>query len=281
MTVELMQSSANNSRLTAETLVIKVGGSALIYENVFESVTEQLALLYAQRCKIFVVHGGGPHLSKRLEECGVKPQFVSGLRVTDDLTLSLAIEEFSEIRDSLWQSIVAKGAKAVAVPTGSKLFECNKAAPVAFDGQLIDLGWVGDIQRVNTNQLPAEEQGIVIVPPCGADPHGNTLNINADHAAMALAAAVHADALIMLSDVPGVLKNAGEPSSRVPELDGATAAALIETGAINGGMVPKIKSCLRAIEYGVGRVSIADARVPDALLSVIQNPELAGTTIHA
>jgi acetylglutamate kinase len=262
-------------------IVVKLGGSALKTDESLEKIIDQIALLATEGKQIVLVHGGGPHINKALEASNVQPVFVNGLRVTDDETIMTVFAALGSINRKLTEALCRRGVDAVGMHADPSLFSCIKASTVAENGTKVDLGWVGQIVKVDTGSLAPFSSRIIVVSPIGWDDHRNRFNLNADHAAMALAVALGAGALVFLSDVPGVLMDTGDPSSRVPVLNEYNARVLISSGVVRGGMLPKIDSSLSALKAGVGRVCMADGRQEQALLEVLSDSGRVGTTICA
>lgn len=262
-------------------IVVKLGGSALKTTESLEKIVDQIALLSSSGKQLVVVHGGGPHINKALEQQNVVPQFANGLRITDDATLMTVFAALGTINSIITDSLLSRGVDAVALHADPYLFSSVRADAAVVDGQKVDLGWVGKIVEVNTESLTPFRNRTAVVSPIGWDRNRNRYNLNADHAAMALAVALGAGALVFLSDVPGVLTDVTDPSSRVPVLDEVYARNLINSGIVCGGMLPKIDSSLKALKAGVGRVCMADGRQDLALLEVLSNSGRVGTTICA
>jgi acetylglutamate kinase len=234
-------------------IVLKIGGSELDQEGFIDGLIEALRGLWG-RYAVAVVHGGGKAIARLQERLCLQPHFVEGLRVTDDESLDVAEMVLSGlVNKRLVGRLVAAGIPAVGLSgVDNGLFRVVK-----YDHQTHDLGWVGDIRE--THAAPVEALlalGITpVVSPVSLGLDGHTYNVNADHAAAALACALGAGELAFVSDVPGVL--AGTPEC-IPALTPAEVDALIASGVISGGMVPKVRSALAALERGVARVRITD-----------------------
>lgn len=267
---------------TSTAIVVKLGGSALKSAASLHKIVSQIAALASEGKQIFVVHGGGPHISKAMEVQDAHPCFVNGLRVTDDATLMTVFAALGALNAEIVDALRASGVDAVGLHADPNLFDCVKVSGLAQpNGELTDLGWVGKIVAVNPSSLAPFSSRVVVVSPIGWDGFRNRYNLNADHAAMALAVALGAGALVFLSDVAGVLTDTSDPLSRVALLSESKALDLIESGIVRGGMLPKIDSSLSALRAGVGRVCMADGRQDLALLEVLSNSGRVGTTICA
>lgn len=263
-------------------IVVKLGGSALKTAASLHKIISQIAALASAGKQIIVVHGGGPHISKAMEAQNAQPCFVNGLRVTDDGTLMTVFAALGALNAEIVDALRASGVDAVGLHADPNLFHCVKAPGIAqSNGEMADLGWVGKIVAVNPSWLTPFSSRVVVVSPIGWDGFRNRYNLNADHAAMALAVALSAGALVFLSDVAGVLTDISDPLSRVAVLNESKAKDLIESGIVKGGMLPKIDSSLSALRAGVGRVCMADGRQDSALLEVLSNSGRVGTTICA
>ncbi|HWA01800.1 MAG TPA: acetylglutamate kinase, partial [Caulobacterales bacterium] len=239
-----------------------------------------------------VVHGGGPQISRMLEKAGVKSQFVDGLRVTDADTMEVAEMVLSgSVNKELAHLITAAGREADVRGVGlsgkdARLITVTKAVrtrkdPDSMIEQAVDLGFVGEPTDVDPTLIQAlinaPEDYIPVVAPIGVAEDGATYNINADTAAGAIAGALSAKRFLLLTDVPGVLdKNGG----LIRDVSVADARKLIETGVASGGMIPKLETCIAAIESGVEAAVILDGRQPHALLMELFTEHGAGTLIH-
>jgi len=241
-------------RFKGEVFVIKLGGEALLDKDVVDSVAQDLILLNALGIKTVVVHGGGVEISEAMERFGKKPTFVKGLRVTDKETMDIVEMVLTgKINQELVARVHRNSGEAVGLSGKSgRLFEAVKQR------SKVDLGLVGDIKKVNP-QIVLTQLGsgyIPIISPIAFAPNGETLNINADPAASELAAALKASKLIILTNVDGVLDKNGR---LVKRLTVAEAGKLVKNRTVVGGMIPKIKACVDALNRGVARTHIVRA----------------------
>ena len=245
-------------------VVIKYGGSAMLDENLKFNVIKDAVLLKLVGFKPIIVHGGGKDISKWVERSGNVPQFVKGLRVTDLNTM--------EIAEMVLNRVYAAG---VSGKDGGML-KVTKKMP---DGE--DICFVGEIQEVNPKILMdlLEKDFLPIVCPIGFDAEYNTYNINADDAACAIAAAVHAEKLAFLTDTEGLYKDFTDKNTLIRQITVADAKALIESGELTGGMLPKLTNCINAIKAGVNNVHILDGRVLHSLLLEIFTHDGVGSVI--
>ncbi len=272
-------------RHSGETFVIKYGGHAMGDETFAQLFARDVVLLKQVGINPIVVHGGGPQIGNMLERLKIKSEFVEGLRVTDQATVEIVEMVLSgSINKQIVTHINEAGGLAVGLSgKDGNLIRAEKLRRTVRDPdsnieRILDLGLVGEPQEISPDILDVFEQSdiIPVIAPIGVGPNGETLNINADTVAGAIAAAVGAVRLIMLTDVAGVL---GKDGKLVPELTLAEAKDLIKTGVISGGMIPKIKTCMAAVEEGVAGAVIVDGRVPHAILLEIFTDHGAGTLI--
>ena len=268
-------------RFSGKTVVIKYGGNAMINEELKNSVMEDITLLKFIGLKPIVVHGGGPDISKALNDRGVKSQFINGLRVTDEITMQTAQQVLiGKTNKEIVALLNKKGGFAVGVSgIDGSFIECQKQY-TEVDGEKVDIGFVGDIVKVKDGliNLLASDEYIPVIAPIGTDEDGNSYNINADTVAAAVAAAVQAEKLILLTDVEGVKDKNGDVIFEVHEDE---IQPLIDNETISGGMIPKILGCLDAIRQGVTGVHIIDGRVPHCLLLEIFTKTGIGTLIKS
>jgi acetylglutamate kinase len=272
-------------RHSGETFVIKYGGHAMGDETYAQLFARDVVLLKQVGINPIVVHGGGPQIGNMLERLKIKSEFIEGLRVTDKATVEIVEMVLSgSINKQIVTYINEAGGLAVGLSgKDGNLIRAEKLRRTVRDTdsnieRILDLGLVGEPKEISPDVLDLFEQSdiIPVIAPIGVGPNGETLNINADTVAGAIAAAVGAVRLIMLTDVAGVL---GKDGNLIPELTLAQAKDLIKTGVISGGMIPKIKTCMSAVEEGVAGAVIVDGRVPHAILLEIFTDHGAGTLI--
>ena len=264
-------------RFNRKTIVVKYGGSAMVDETLKERVIQDVTLLKLVGFKPIIVHGGGKEISKWVGKVGMEPEFVNGLRVTDEATMELAEMVLGKVNKSLVQLVESLGVRAIGISgKDGKLLTVEKKYA---DGE--DIGFVGDIKKVNGDILYdlLEKDFLPIVCPVGLDDEYQTYNINADDAACAIARAMKAEKLAFLTDIEGVYKDPDDPETLISELRVSEAEELMEQGYIGGGMLPKLQNCIDAIENGVSRVHILDGRIPHCLLLEIFTNKGIGTAI--
>ena len=264
-------------RFNRKIIVVKYGGSAMVDETLKERVIQDVTLLKLVGFKPIIVHGGGKEISKWVGKVGMEPEFVNGLRVTDEATMELAEMVLGKVNKSLVQLVESLGVRAIGISgKDGKLLTVEKKYA---DGE--DIGFVGDIKKVNGDILYdlLEKDFLPIVCPVGLDDEYQTYNINADDAACAIARAMKAEKLAFLTDIEGVYKDPDDPETLISELRVSEAEELMEQGYIGGGMLPKLQNCIDAIENGVSRVHILDGRIPHCLLLEIFTNKGIGTAI--
>jgi acetylglutamate kinase len=268
-------------KFSGKTVVIKYGGNAMINEELKNQVIEDITLLKFIGLNPIVVHGGGPDISKALDEKGVKSRFVNGLRVTDEKTVNVAREVLiGKTNKEIVSLLNQHGGRAVGISGIDDAFiECEKQTAIV-DGDEVDIGYVGKIKSIKRDMLDLlyKDQWIPVIAPIGTDSEGNSYNVNADTAAAAVAAAVEAEKLILLTDVEGIKDKDG---NIVYEAAPEEIYTMIEDGTINGGMIPKVQGCIEAIEKGVTGVHIIDGRIPHCLLLEIFTKTGIGTMIKS
>ena len=273
-------------RFAGETFVIKYGGSAMGDAELSRLFAGDVVLLNHIGVTPIVVHGGGPQIGRMLDRLKVKSEFVDGLRVTDADTVEVVEMVLSgSINKEIVCAINAAGGFAVGLSgKDGNLIRAHKLRrskrdPDSNIERILDLGFVGEPAEITPHILECFEESDVIpvIAPIAVGPHGETLNVNADTAAGAIAGAVAAERLLMLTDVPGVLDADG---TLIAELSLDEARARMADGTIGGGMLPKIETCVRAVEAGVEAAVVVDGRVPHALLLEIFTEHGAGTMIR-
>ena len=270
-------------RLAGKTVVIKYGGNAMINDELKNKVMEDITLLKYVGVNPIVVHGGGPDISAALKIYEVESNFVNGLRVTDEQTMEIAqMVLVGKTNKEIVSLLNTKGGSAIGLSgIDGKLIECEKMNTTV-DGEAVDLGYVGKITKINAEalQMLANDAYIPVVAPIGMGKNGESYNINADTVAGAIAAALKAEKLILLTDVPG-LKTSDESDDIIYEISQKEIFNMIDAGTINGGMIPKTLSCIDAIDAGVKRVHIIDGRIPHCILLEIFTDTGIGTMITA
>lgn len=271
----LTQALPHIQKYYGKIVVIKYGGNAMINEDLKQQVMEDVILLSLVGVKVVLIHGGGPEITEALNKNGKKTEFVDGLRVTDRETAEIVQMVLSgKINKNLVNLLGSKGGKAIGVS--------------GVDAHIIEacvkderLGFVGEITSVNVQPIVdmLEHGYIPVVSTVGCDKDGNIYNINADTAAAYIAGGMHAERLISMTDIAGILKDKDDPDSLIPNITIKEAYKLFEDGTVSGGMIPKVQCCIDAIHKGVEKVIIMDGRVPHSLLIELLTDEGAGTMV--
>ena len=258
-------------------IVVKYGGSAMTDESIKESVIEDVTLLKLVGFKPVIVHGGGKEISRWIEKLGMEPRFVNGLRVTDEDTMEIAEMVLNKVNKDLVTKIEGIGIKGCGISgkDGALLKVRKKLA----DGE--DIGFVGEIVKVDKMIIEhlLEDDFLPVIAPIGMDDEFNTYNINADDAACAVAKALKAEKLAFLTDIKGIYRDMNDPSSFISRMNITEARALLESGYIGGGMLPKLNNCIDAVVGGVKNVAILDGRVLHCLLLEIFTDKGVGSAI--
>jgi len=264
-------------RFNRRVIVVKYGGSAMLDEELKNQVIQDVTLLKLVGFKPIIVHGGGKDISHWLEKVNIEPKFLNGLRVTDEETMEVAEMVLGKVNKSLVQLVESLGVRAIGLSgKDGALLRVDKKYS---DGE--DIGYVGEVKEVNAQILYdlLEKDFLPIICPIGLDDNCETYNINADDAACAIAKAMKVEKLAFLTDIEGVYKDPSNPASLISEMTVDEAYELIEDGNISGGMLPKIMSCIDAINSGVSRVHILDGRIPHCVLLEIFTNKGIGTAI--
>ena len=264
-------------RFNRKIVVVKYGGSAMLDNELKKNVIKDVVLLKLVGFKPIIVHGGGKEISRWVGKVGMEPKFINGLRVTDKDTMEIAEMVLAKVNKELVAMVESLGVNAVGISgKDGGLLKCRKKQTEGGD-----IGFVGEVTKVEPKILEdlLEKDFLPIIFPVGYDDEFATYNINEDDAACAIAEAVHAEKLAFLSDIEGVYKDKDDPSSLISELHVDEAQKLIDDGYVGGGMIPKLKNCIDAIEEGVNRVHILDGRIPHSLLLEIFTNKGIGTAI--
>ncbi|MDD5195901.1 MAG: acetylglutamate kinase [Candidatus Omnitrophica bacterium] len=254
--------------------VIKYGGSILSEERVRKSVLEDIAFLRYTGIKPILVHGGGPNITGRLKELKIPTNFIEGIRVTDEATLKVVEQELDELNDLIVKELSSLGVTAVSFKSTNKLLEASKKKTKH------DLGFVGEVVDFGKDALlKALRTSIPVITPMGVSKAGTLYNINADEVAFFLASKLAAEKLVLLTNILGVMRNQQDENSLIPSINIKEADNLIKEKIIEEGMIPKVKAAVKAIEEGVGKAHIIDAKIPHAILLEIFTQSGIGTEI--
>ncbi|MBC8530707.1 acetylglutamate kinase [Gehongia tenuis] len=266
-------------KLYGKTVVIKYGGNAMKNEILTRTILQDITMLKYCGVNPIVVHGGGPDISAMLKKLNIETQFVGGLRVTDAATMEVVqMVLCGKINKDIVAHMGALGGKAIGLcgKDAGLIRAHKKCAP---DGT--DLGFVGEIDSINIQLLTtlSLDEYIPVIAPIGVGENGETYNINADTVAGEIAAAAHAEKLIFLTDVDGIRRDPGDPATLISHLTVDEIYQLIRSGVVDGGMIPKVEGCIRALEEGVARTHILNGTIPHPILLEIFTDQGIGTMV--
>ena len=263
-------------RFRGKEVLIKYGGAAMKDPKMQENVLQDLVFLNYVGIRPILIHGGGPKITENLKKAGVESRFVNGLRVTDEATIKVVVESLAELNKEIVHDLNKFGARAIGFSGHDQ--EIFNVVKHESDG---DVGFVGDV--VSVNILPVREMtDLNIVPviyPVGIDENYTVYNVNADVAAAKLAAAMQVQKLMVLTNVQGILRDPKDPSSLISSIHVSEIQELIDRGIVSGGMIPKVKSCISALEGGVKKAHIINGSVLHSLLLEIFTDKGIGTEI--
>ncbi len=282
----LMEALPYIKRFFGKTIIVKYGGHAMVDESLKESFAKDIVLMKYIGLNPVVVHGGGPQIGKMLEQLGIESKFHRGIRITDQATMDVVeMVLVGKVNKEIVSLMNRHGGKAVGVSgADGDLIKAKKLPKekVTFDqkvAEIIDLGRVGNVTEVNANLLKilANDHFIPIIAPVGISEKGEALNINADLVAGAVASALQAEKLVLLTDVEGVKDQQGK---LISNLGVAETKRLIREDVIKGGMIPKVECCIKALANGVKSAHIIDGRVEHAVLLEIFTDQGVGTVLQ-
>lgn len=261
-----------------KTVVIKYGGNAMQSEELKQAVMSDIVLLSAVGIHVVLVHGGGPEITAMLKKMGKESRFVNGLRYTDLETARVAQMVLAgKVNKDLVGLLVRHGGRALGlcgIDGGMFRVEKHQGAE--------DLGYVGEVADVDTTLITdALELGYIpVIATVGCDENGDAYNINADTAAAAVASQLHAENLILMTDIRGLLRDRDDESTLISDVQVSQVPALVREGVVSGGMIPKIECCVEAVRRGVNRTFIIDGRIPHSILIEMFSDEGIGTMFH-
>lgn len=258
---------------TGKIIVVKYGGNAMIEDQLKQQVMEDIVLLWTIGIKVVLLHGGGPEINDVMQQMGKEPEFINGLRVTDKETVDIVQMVLAgKVNKTLVAMLESYGGNAMGIS--------------GIDGRLIEaetkdekLGFVGKVTHVNAEPIfdLLNSGYIPVISTVGCDKSGNIYNINGDTAAAHIAGALGAKRLILMTDIAGILTDKDDRNTLIPELSISEARKLANDGIINGGMLPKVECCIKALNEGVDKVVIMDGRIPHSILMELLTDEGAGT----
>ncbi len=267
-------------RFHDEILVIKLGGGLIEEEELKKSIYQDIVLLSYVGMKPVIVHGGGSEISKELEKEGKESEFIEGLRVTDKETIEVL---HKSLGGKINKEIVLGLEKHGGLALGISGIDGNLVLAEKIESEEGELGFVGEVERINPEivEYLLDKNYIPVIAPMGADHNGNSLNLNADTVAAELAASLNSAKLIILTDVPGVLRDSENEKSLISELNPEEAKELMDDGTITEGMIPKTNACLRSIRKGVHRAHIINGEISHALILELLTESGIGTMIES
>ena len=258
-----------------KTVVVKYGGNAMVNSELKQQVMEDIVLLHLIGVHVVLVHGGGPEISEMMNRLGKKPEFIDGLRVTDQETIDIVQMILAgKVNKTLVSLLERYGGQAIGLS--------------GMDGRLIEaepkdprLGYVGKVTKINIRPvIDLLERGYIpVISTLGCDESGNIYNINGDTAAAHIAGALRAERMILMTDIAGILRDREDPDSLIPRVTPQEIETLKQEGIITGGMIPKVECCQEAIRAGVRNVVIMDGRIPHSILMELLTNEGAGTMV--
>jgi acetylglutamate kinase len=277
----LLNASARARALRGRALVVKLGGSAMEEPVATKATLESVVALQTIGVQVVLVHGGGKPIDRAMTAAGLTPKKVAGRRYTDAATLEIVVRVLGELNVEVARQINELGGRANGYrDAGSFPIAGERLTLTGADGSSIDLGFVGQPTGVNEGALlECLENAVSPVLPSLCRDGSGWLNVNADTVASAVAGALDTDAVIFLTDTPGILRDKNDANSRIDSLSVADARRLIDGGVIDGGMIPKVEACFEALTFGAERAVILDGRVPHGLLADFVGEPIAGTQI--
>jgi acetylglutamate kinase len=263
-------------------VVIKYGGSTMVDEGGEDTVPKDIVFMQSVGMRPVIVHGGGPAINQRLQEQGVETRRVNGLRVTDMPTMKVVEDVlFGEVNAGIVEQINELEGRAVGVSAkDAGVMQVRQHFASTYDGP-VDIGFVGDVEHIDAAPLlDLIGKGMVpVVAPIGRGPEGESFNVNADTAAGEIAAALQAEKLVFMTDVPGIMRDPAKAESLISTLHVSEVEGLVGEAVVAGGMIPKVEACVKAVKSGVRKTHVIDGRVPHAMLLEFLTREGIGTQI--
>ena len=279
----LVEALSYIQRFHNKVVVVKVGGSIMDDDKRLADLLTDIVFMNYVGMQPVLVHGGGKAINQAMETAGLQPQMVQGRRYTDERTLAIAEHVLcNQINKFIVNFIQAQGCEAMGLHSlSSNVLFAEKTYLQGADGRRIDLGMVGEVTSVNARllQLLVQADSIPCIATIARDPAGNRLNVNADTAAGAVAAAMKAEKLVIVSDTHGIRSNPNDPESRISHVNISQIDQMVKDGIITSGMLPKVESCITALKGGVNKTHIIDGRIPHSLMLEIYTEAGIGTEI--
>lgn len=287
MMEEIPKPPSRASKLKGKKVLIKIGGSSIATDEALGAFARDIALLVGMGIRPVVVHGGGPEINEEMKRRGLPIQKVAGLRVTDDETLKVANEVLGKINERIVYALKRVQVKAVGLQGAERdTLVARKLDPVKVKDEnggeiLVDLGNVGEVCYVdplNLNNLIGNGFVPVVYPICSTKDY-KLMNVNADTAAAHMAKAIRAEEMILITDVPGIMREVGRPETTIREATVAQLDQLIEQGVVKDGMIPKVRACQLAVLGGVKTAHMLDGKEKDAIVNQLLSGENLGTRV--
>lgn len=279
----LVEALSYIQRFHNKVVVVKVGGSIMDDEQALSNILTDIVFMNYVGMQPVLVHGGGKAINQAMETAGLVPQFVQGRRYTDDRVLAITEHVLcNNINRFIVNFMQAQGCEAMGLHSlSSVVLFAEKLFLQSDDGRKIDLGHVGEVKSVNARllQLLVQADSIPVIATIARDPAGNRLNVNADTAAGAVAAAMKADKLVVVSDTHGIRRNPKDPKTMLPSVNVGQIEEMVRDGIITAGMLPKVEACVTALRAGVNKAHIIDGHIPHSVLLEIYTEAGIGTEI--
>ena len=279
----LVEALSYIQRFYKKVIVVKVGGSIMDDETALANILTDIVFMDYVGMRPVLVHGGGKAINHAMEQAGLQPQWVQGRRYTDDRTIAIAEHVLcNQINKFIVNFINAQGCEAMGLHSlSSTVLFAEKTFLQGEDGRKIDLGLVGEVKDVNARllDLMVAADAIPVIATIARDQAGGKLNVNADTAAGAVAAAMKAEKLIVVSDTHGIRSNPKDAATMIPHLTVAQIDDMVKSGVISAGMLPKVEACITALKGGVQKTHIVDGHIPHSLLLEIYTEAGIGTEI--
>ena len=279
----LVEALSYIQRFNDKVIVVKVGGSIMDDEQALSTILTDIVFMNYVGMQPVLVHGGGKAINEAMKTAGLEPQMVMGRRYTDERTLAIAEHVLcNQINRFIVNFIQSQGCEAMGLHSlSSVVLFAEKTYLKGDDGRRIDLGLVGEVKAVNARllQLLVQADSIPCIATIARDDAGGKLNVNADTAAGAVAAAMKAEKLVVVSDTHGIRSDPKDPATRVSHLTVGEIDGMVKSGVISAGMLPKVEACITALQGGVTKAHIIDGRIPHALLLEIYTQAGIGTEI--
>ncbi len=260
--------------------LLKFGGNAIRGHDDMMRLSKEVAELVDDGCRVILVHGGGPEISEEMERRGMTPKKVAGVRITDADSLEVAEIVLRRINSDMVDCLNQCDLEAVGIP-GYFCTVCTRKPPMIVDGEEVDLGLVGEVSGMDPSSImDLLDQGIIpVIYPIGKDADGRMLNVNADTMAAGIAAGSGCTEMVAITDVPGILMDVNDPSSKLDTVSLARIDELIADGTISGGMIPKVDACRKALMAGAGAVRMVNGRDQRSIVTDIVKGVPHGTLI--